>query len=344
MNILKQNEETYVICCLPDELFSCEILFAKCKYSLFEILKEYKGELCKSEVIQILPGVFLHDVNKYALLHSTATGFSLLKRAYLNIKGYLFEIQIKNKKDYVYIHDQSERMQDCYQATSGGSERVETYISPEVLPFPYTMGGGASRCAIWDIYEKLGFAYGAAYEMCSTREFLENTAQFKKLLGCCENSNHCGKLIRKLREGQYQALWQSGDGTDDIQIYFREGLYFLSEGKHRVCIAKRFGISQIPIVLHRSISPGSSQSRQNNILGYHYSCKAVMEEFIKLFDRIGLDEVASMELISKPLHDVDIVGFLEEHLNNDILTIAVETNEKHIKANGSANLMSSFEH
>lgn len=130
-------------------------------------------------------------------------------------------------------------------------EKVHTMIDTELLDYPLKLGRA---------YEARHYLHGCAIceyfkdefkEPQDIRFILTETAKEKKFNDICLQSTHCGPIIKKLLNGEYIANYDGGAGTDDIQIGVIGGEYVIFEGKHRVCMVKRFGLKKVPVVLSK---------------------------------------------------------------------------------------------
>jgi hypothetical protein len=128
-------------------------------------------------------------------------------------------------------------------------KKNHTVIGVELLDYPSSLGRS---------YEAGHYLYG-----CSVCEYLKHKykepqdihyilskkANEKMYNEICLQSTHCGPIIEKFLKGEYIAKYDGGTGSDDIQIEIIDNQYVVFEGKHRVCMAKRFGIKEIPVLL-----------------------------------------------------------------------------------------------
>lgn len=125
-------------------------------------------------------------------------------------------------------------------------------ISPELLPFPNSLGNNGDDdirgikhgCAICQSFLDKGHC-----EPLPIAALLEETSKDEEMLDVCRASKHCMNLLEKFKSGTYMTKNDGGDGKDDITIGIMDGEYAIYEGKHRVCVAKRFKIDTIPVML-----------------------------------------------------------------------------------------------
>lgn len=126
-------------------------------------------------------------------------------------------------------------------------------VETDVLPFPNSLGNNGDS----DIR---GIKHGCMLcqyfldieghkEPLNIKQIISSTSSDEFYLEICKSSIHCMKLLNKFQSGTYKLIADGGDGKDDITIGFNDGEYYIYEGKHRVCVAKRFNIKTLPALL-----------------------------------------------------------------------------------------------
>lgn len=120
------------------------------------------------------------------------------------------------------------------------SEYIEKIINvDDIQEFPTELG---SRCLL---LTKLNLnAYRNTEE--EILEALEKTAQDPNYLKICLESSRCRGFYEEFREGKTPFF-----EYDKIKVAEFEGKYWVTEGKHRVCMAKRIGIEKIKAVVYQ---------------------------------------------------------------------------------------------
>jgi hypothetical protein len=120
----------------------------------------------------------------------------------------------------------------------------------ELLDYPCVLGDSTRKkylhgCIICQRFRECGIHE----EPQNIYNILTTTAKDKETYNkWCLESTFCAPLIQKFLNGTYKAKYDGGDGDDDISVFKMDGKYCVDEGKHRVCIAKRFDIKEIPVV------------------------------------------------------------------------------------------------
>jgi len=125
-------------------------------------------------------------------------------------------------------------------------------IKTDLLPIPSSLGNNGDA----DIREiKHGcslcqyFLDNGHKEPLNIKHIISSTSSDEFYIEICKSSVHCMKLLNKFQSGTYKLISDGGDGKDDILIGFDGDEYFIYEGKHRVCVAKRFNIRTLPVLL-----------------------------------------------------------------------------------------------
>lgn len=118
------------------------------------------------------------------------------------------------------------------------------YVDVEKIFYPTTMRGGANRCIVWNIFQTLDLVniFKKDYKVFDVETMLEASSYNEEILELCSNYDTCSYILEKFRNGIYST---SEEMHDNIELTEYKGYYFPVEGKHRVCIAKRFKIPKI---------------------------------------------------------------------------------------------------
>ena len=125
-------------------------------------------------------------------------------------------------------------------------------IETDLLPFPNSLGNNGDSdirgikhgCSLCQHFLDKGWK-----EPLNIKHITSSTSSNEFYLEICKGSVHCMKLLSKFQSGTYKSIADGGDGKDDITIGFNDGEYWIYEGKHRVCVAKRFNIKTLPVLL-----------------------------------------------------------------------------------------------
>lgn len=236
------------------------------------------------------------------------------------------EIIIKNKKDYVdvYIKNYSQVNKSYYYEYEEPKKYLQR-INPKVLPYPNRLGSGSGKCAVWDIFQQIGLlecGQESIYKFYSVSEILNMTSKNEDLLKKCKESQNCGYIIEKMLNNEYKGLWEGGSGKDDISIELEEDKYSLDEGKHRVCMAKRFDIADIPVEITENIRKEKKYYDDDMILfKRQYTCHEIMKHCYETLENIGISNEDAHELLKLPIANLELVNFIENKAGMNIYQI-----------------------
>lgn len=109
----------------------------------------------------------------------------------------------------------------------------QTVCVEDIVEYPTELG---SRCMLLQ-YLGLNAHWNTQEELLKA---LTESAQNTELLETCKQSSRCQAFWEKYQKGETPFL-----DCDPIRLYEYDGKYWVSEGKHRVCMAKRTGVKNI---------------------------------------------------------------------------------------------------
>lgn len=298
---------------------------------------------------EVLPGVYIAFYNSklWLKLEQMKDYFNLLIMKTIieklsmncNLK---VQIEINNRRDHIRIENE---LKSCSQEDNiiktvrrgeTPKEGNDPFFQTDKLPYPDSLGSGG--CCMENIFSSLGLTSKSddltedRYEFFSLDEILEMTSSSKRAKELCEMDNsECRSAMEKLRNGTYKALYDGGNGNDDITIYYDEetGTYEAGEGKHRVCAAKRFGIKTIPVVLkinHAIKDWKKTKFEEENISRELsiYNYKKIVEDFYSTCEKIGLNHDQALGILNSD----DIIKYIEDETGEDITIITKRINDE----------------
>lgn len=330
---INKEEENYIIKCTYEDSTDIIVQFQNKKIFLRRIIDEYIDEMKGKQEIEILPGVYIKINAKLScylslIRHESSHLLSELIKCTIFTKIRMkILVEVHNKKDYIniYSNENIRTKKDYY--CKYDYKKYHKRISPKLLPYPDTLGGGAGRCVIWNIFQTIGLLESgceSVYEFYSLSQLLDMTSANSELLDKCKKSRNCGYIIRKMLNDEYKGKWENDNENDDITVQLKEGQYSLCEGKHRVCMAKRFEINNIPVEITEVFDKGKIYY-DPEIFEYYtpsneYTCHEIMGDFYSTLNRIGINKEDSHKLLTGDF--IDIVEFIEEKSGNNIIEIA----------------------
>lgn len=287
--------------------------------------------------IEVLPSIYykkfakLHP--KKVIHHKDQFASKIAKSLYnyfYDKQKYEIIITVKNIRDRFKLFSTDEEIPNSYYPTINVKDDELTYLNPTLLPYPSSLGGGASGCAIWSLFQKLDMVntYSNTYEILSVRKMFEITSHNPKMLEICKKSNPCGPIIKKMQEGDYKI--GSECGCDDIKAEVVDGTkYYAHEGKHRTCIAKRFNIKEIPILLTHSETDKSQRWYDHRRIpkDMNGNCEYILAACYERFKKVGLN-IEDVRKLNESISDTDYVSFIEQKVGKELTEIIVSKEKK----------------
>lgn len=311
MKTTKLADHIYRINFSMKELYSYKFIFNHNEFYFYDAIKEFQTEFILNPCQEILPGVWVTDVNRY-FQQSSHHGIKVcLKQILASFSGYEFNIEIRNKRnDYDFVGiERYRKTSEEYMPPLFPEGDYDTTVDPKILPYPVSMGGGASLCVIWKAFNKLGlfdtFRYN--YNMYSLNEILQNVTQNKRMLDFCKRQENCMILLHKFQNNTYN----TSKNTQPIRVSYCNGNYEVADGNHRICVARRFQVNHVPIQLTVFHASDDYEPRRYN----NYtkpSCKAIMKEYHDSLKPLALTNDQGQYLLETPIQEIDIVRYLEK--------------------------------
>ena len=318
-------------------------------YYMKQIEEKYDNRI--GDLIEVLPSIYyvktaclkvnipIRDPNIKNILDLFKVLMTVLYNLIYRKQKFKITIKIKNTRDQFRVVQFNEKQKESVYYRDNESIPKNDYIDPKVLPYPDTLGGGAGRCIIWSIFSNLGLLDNGSdelYSVISTRKMFEISSYSNKLSNMCLRSKPCGEIIEKMKEGKYEANFEIQDEwRDDIQVQYEDGRYWLSEGKHRVCIAKRFKIDRIPVKItiikpnkENYVKVGVLEEGVKAFYKEELNCKNILFDCYDKYNRLGLSIDDVRKLNEKGISDSEFVNFIEQTTNKDIVDLANEVYTK----------------
>ena len=263
-----------------------------------EIILEVRN---KRDNIEILEGVFKNTISRF-----------------------------KNKDESLYEKIENDKNESCYR----GYDPRGMYVDTKKVFYPTTMGGGAGRCVVWDIFQTLDLmnTFKEDYKVFDVETMLEGSSYNEGILELCSNYGTCGYLLEKFKSDSYCT---SEELYDQIELIEYKGHYFPHEGKHRVCIAKRFKIPKIYAKVTKSINIEKRQIDKdaNSIsIKNNYTRKIgendILNAYYKVFRDIGLEDENVRYITEEGLSDAEVINYIEKTTKKSLLELSKEVAKK----------------
>lgn len=311
MYVTCTQENCFKIRFTETELYDYSFFFNGEKYLFIHVLNEYRDELRTNEWHEVLPGIRLSDRCKY----SSYVNLNNLQRwfwgFYYRVMGYCFEIEIDNKRNSYYFKsiksNDKVSTEESPQICAEGTHYIN--VNPNLIDYPESMGGGAARCAVWALFEKLGLfsTFYYDYNMYSLSEILKNVTEHGTLIEVCRGQESCMALLKTFQAGAYRP-------EPYIRVCYEDGTYSVDDGNHRICVARRFDITQIPIKLTTFVQTDESEIYDEPSYSGQgsSSCKKVMTQYNSIIKNLGLSNEEGHFLLRTPIDGIDLIRYIEK--------------------------------
>lgn len=335
-------------------------------YPRFELIfngNKYRTNEPHKEFVEILPAIHfkiersidnkeieeLHDkyLNSSSLIKKTENLIRLsIKQSQFNKQIVKYIIDNRNKRDSVSINTGiGINKKNVYKNDGNrvGHERlrIEDYIDYEIqkerkyvdttkIFYPSSLGGGAGKCIIWDIFQSLDLmnTFNDDYRPLSISEMFEASSENSSLLNECSKFKRCRGLLDKFNNDTYIEEPDKTSFYDDIQLEEIDGFYIPHEGKHRVCIAKRFNIPMIYAQVNKAINIRQKDKLKNGLKyvfqNQHYDPKRTLEMCYKIFKNMGIDKEQVIYILENGLNNKDLIEYIEKATGKSLTQLAKE--------------------
>lgn len=289
------------------------VYFNDYKFKLIDLIQVKEVRNYYDEFEEVLPGIYLKVIldNKFNRFFKKLKNLNHL----ITIK-----IKVKNMRDYISVRYRDHKSKFYFENkhrkdieindSNEFKERYESVDVTEIPSFPNTLGGGAGKCDIWSLFQRKGLLNTFnPFSPLSVSQMLSYTATKKEYLDICRSSKHCGPIIEKLLNNQYRIDYPEGD---QIQLGKEDGYYRAYEGKHRICMAKRFNIPYIYAHVSEIIKNGESRKTSSFKDKSHEIAPVFLHEYYKTFQRLGLDRSNITYIIEQGLTGDKLIDYFEK--------------------------------
>lgn len=253
-------------------------------------------------------------------------------------------LEIKNKRDNIEIIEElddnrkilysnkkenfhKKLLKDKYSNSYNTTKSKGMFIDTDKILYPSSMGGGANGCIIWNIFQILDLmsTFKYDYKVYDVESMLEGSSYNERLLELCSKSENCGSLLKKFRNNTYDISELTLH--DNIELLEYKGYYIPIEGKHRVCLVKRFKIPKVYAEVMSCID--IKEKPKDNFLKnhppfYRFTAEEILLAYYDIFRKIGLEEDNIRFIAEGGLSDAEIIEYIEKITKKTLLEIAVE--------------------
>lgn len=293
-NIITNNGNEIKLC-IPED--AVPFLYFRFQTKKFK-LRDITDSLINSYDNEIFPGIYLRKIeHKDTLKRLTNKMFQ--RKLYL--------VTNENKRDFFQVCSELEEAEAEYHNGEIISTIMEK-INPQSVEQPGNLGGGqCGGCPVYSYFNCLGILGEHdinGYYFFRDEEAIEATKKENYFIEMCKNSTCFNTYKKILNEGYSQIL----EERYQIKVSYRNGKYYADEGKHRVCVMRRFGYTEeIPMLVTR-ISESWGESRVLYKRAFSDN-KYVVQSCYGTYERLGISSEDVRELLKNP--DATIVDYLK---------------------------------
>lgn len=218
--------------CIPEEVIP--MLYFRFQSQKFR-LRDITDSLDDESNHEIFPGIYIRSVESESKLKKWIHRF---------FKKKLYILRNENLRDYFRICSELEEKRLEYHDGDIMSTQIE-HVNPQNVEQPGNLGGGrCGGCPVYSYFNRLGVLgeYDInGYYFFRDEEAIEATRKEEFFLDKCRYSTCFQTYEKILKEGYSEEL----EMRDQIKVQYQNGRYSAGEGKHRVCVMRRFGYSNI---------------------------------------------------------------------------------------------------
>lgn len=273
--------------CIPEEVIP--MLYFRFQSQKFR-LRDITDSLDDESNHEIFPGIYIRSVESESKLKKWIHRF---------FKKKLYILRNENLRDYFQICSELEEKRLEYHDGDIMSTQIE-HVNPQNVEQPGNLGGGrCGGCPVYSYFNRLGVLgeYDInGYYFFRDEEAIEATRKEEFFLEKCRCSSCFQTYEKILKEGYSEEL----EMRDQIKVSYKNGKFFAGEGKHRVCVMRRFGYSDtIPMRVTR-VSDGLGDPRRIIDKQFFSDNKHVLETCYDVYERLGISSDDVRDLLKNP--------------------------------------------
>lgn len=284
-----------------DELMGKDVIFQNTAYEGWAIWKYIVAHEDKLPA-EIFPAIFI-SVKK-------ESGIKKIIRLLAKGACQTIIFNVMNVHDrFAIVDPQSEQSsRDDYSEKT--STRIE-YISPSILPYPNSLGGGyCGGCPVVSYFREL--VWSGEYSILSDADVVEQTKSIPYFIDLCKSSR-CYDTYRSIINDGYRLDLQE---NQMIIIDVLDGKYVPQEGKHRVCALKRYDYQgKIPA---RITYTSRSINHKSYIAVKHVPVDLSMDEYYRCYESYGLSRDDVLNYLSDPNKSLCQMIAEKQHINESV--------------------------
>ena len=290
LSSIVSSEGNEISLCIPEEIIpKLYFQFQSQKFKLRDITDSLDDESYN----EIFPGIYMRSVK-------SESKFKRLINKLFKKKQYM--IRNENLRDFFKVCSELEEIRSEYHEGDIISTQIE-YVDPQNVEQPGNLGGGGcGGCPVYTYFNRIGVlgehGINNGYYFFRDEEAIEATRKEEFFLDKCRDSPCFQTYEKILKEGYSEEL----EIYDQIKVQYQNERYSVGEGKHRVCVMRRFGYSnKIPMRVTR-VSDSSGNLGRIMDKQFFSDNKHVLESCYGVYERLGIssDDVRDFGLNVAP--------------------------------------------
>ena len=296
LSSIVSSEGNEISLCIPEEIIpQLYFRFQSQKFKFRDITDSLDDESYN----EIFPGIYMRSVKSEPKLKRLINKF---------FKKKLYMLRNENLRDFFQVCSELEETRSEYHDGDIISTQIE-HVNPQNVEQPGNLGGGrCGGCPVYSYFNRIGVLGEHdinGYYFFRDEEAIEATRKEEFFLDKCRYSTCFQTYEKILKEGYSEEL----EMRDQIKVQYQNGRYSAGEGKHRVCVMRRFGYSNIiPMRVTRvsdsSGNPGRIMDKQ-----FFSDNKHVLESCYGVYERLGISSDDVRDLLKNP--KATIVDYLK---------------------------------
>ena len=297
-SIASESNGVLVMNVHDEMIYSLFFRFQGVKYRLCDAIKIL--EECAEDEVEIFPGIyFSYAIHNAYFRHELHFFFRKTR----------FIIRNENAKDSFEIKSEIERKMTISSRSGKSTNYQIENIDPQKVEQPVNLRGGeCGGCGILNYFDYIGLdgeqQYNGYYFF-SDAEILAATKNDTFFLEeCCKNSGFYKKILEEGYSSELSDYYQ-------IKIEYCDGKYFAGEGKHRICVMKRFGYNKkVPMMVTNVelIEQEGNTCNEEHMEKYYGDMKQILDSCYSQYLKLGISQDNVRMLLKKP--DATVLDYL----------------------------------
>lgn len=296
----------------------------------------------KDDKVEFLPGIYIRVEDYYEDNHSRNIIKSFLNLVISSRKKTKIIIEINNNRDDIILRFnknevyaqriRSSKMENEFNYNKYNDSKIGEYdyIDCSKIMYPMSSGGSGDRCIMKSIFHSLSLlAYNdyEEYELFTEHEMYTTSATHNLLFEKCKSFERCFDIAEKMHNGTFTQPTEEWWG-DNIKLTCNNDVYKISNGNHRVCSAKRFGVKHVYSEVSKKIKYETDFDNSEYMPYFNfYDNRKILESFYKKMKTLNLNDEHKKHILESGLRGVELIEYIEEVNEKDIIELVNTINK-----------------